>query len=361
MFLTESLAGGIQAALSHTHQDDHAVRPTLLSYIPAWNLYASAPPLEVAHALGLSLWTVPHATLTRQPSPMSGPARSVVLRALNGVTVLDLHRQVVAKLMLRSLEPQFRANTVRAARLVPEYVPPLIAHGKLGCFDYTLSALLPKSERHRYRQWPQMLQAITPAVSALYQRGGVQAHTPGKQAVEQLIRRMRQTQSRAPHMKRSFDHAIALVERAAERYSADRVSLPMLFCHGDLTLNNVLYGGQRLTLLDWANGGVHTAFYDLMIQNVYRPAAAAWTHFATIDFTRTHDTQIFHGWAPAFCALIAQVTATKVTNELVRLSLILALGEMAEKNFRRHQTHPEREEGERVLGILTTILRTVSA
>lgn len=284
-----------------------------------------------------------------------------LIPSLNGVLVLNEAQGYTAKILQKKLEPDFLSNSRRAHQLIPEHTQKILGMAEMSDYACLMSEFLEESRMHKFDNWSVMLEKITPVIAKLYRRGGVAKTLKAKDYIKSTLAVVSANLTSQRFLQKEFKKTALLFKKCLGKYPPGGSNLYKLFCHGDLTPNNVVHDGKgNIIILDWANGGLHSAFYDLMVQDVYAPNARVWRDFGEIDFVTNRDHDIFHGWSASFCQIIKRITKKTVTNEMMRASLLIALAEMGRKNFLRHQTVQERNEGSKVLTMINTILQNIA-
>lgn len=274
------------------------------------------------------------------------PARGILLKSLNGVTVIDCADQKVIKIINQRLEPLFLENEVRAHALLPTNTPRIVESGSCEGYSYVVTQLESKKKVVYWSEWACLLPHVFAVIAGAQKTlQPVEAHAYVARIKEQL----KEVGLTLTFLRSEFNQCADLLNRCLQTYTGSGRAY-QVFSHGDLVPNNVIVTSKNILLCDWANGGVLNSTYDLMMQDFYSPHRLTWKNFAKIDFSLDERAELFFGSGPRFFNM--QQSTAKIepfTNQEIRQGLVLALCELTIKNALRYQSEGEWQDGRGML------------
>ena len=219
----------------------------------------------------------------------------IILKSLNGIILFNLTDELVIKIINKIFEPNFLKNELQAKKTLPENVPAVINHGLMDNYYYITWKLYAKSEKINWKDWSKTLKILNPIIAKLYKNNKL-IILNSDEYITQIINNLDSISKDKKYLINEFNEIKKLLESCIARYYIKNINLYKIFSHGDLVPNNIIKTQDNLYLCDWTNGGIHNIFYDLMIQNFYKPNSMVWKNFNTINFTQCNDNDIFFGW-----------------------------------------------------------------
>lgn len=308
--------------------------------------YFNSSVLELRTILNFNLRKAIRIWLSKKKSNLkifsNGPI--IISPSLNSVLVFNLIKQKVLKIVNKELEPNFLNNELIANRLVPQYTPKIISSGQRQYYYYIITQYYDKKKSITWKQWPAMLQKLLPFFTQLYKNHKITIHS-SDDYVNNIKQQLNNCAKNKKYLLNKFGEVNKLLQKCLNRYQVSGAQIYTTFTHGDLLPNNIIITSDSFYICDWTNGGEHNIMYDLMIQNVYAPQSKSWQQFDSINFINCDDKEIFFGWTRNFLENTQQSYQIILNNDIIRLSLILSLAEIAIKNFLRHQSKEECQEG----------------
>jgi len=294
----------------------------------------------------------------RKDNLIKSEKRIIIKKSLNGVVIFNLTDKCVIKVINRFLEPEFLKNALRAKKLLPNNVPDIKKSGEKGSYFYLISQFYKKDRIVKWEKWNETLEELTPIFSNLYSKSKLYTITPIVY-IEKIVNKLDSIVKGKDYLVDKFNQTSDLLKKCLSKYYVKDVNLYKKFSHGDLVPNNIIETKNEFYICDWANGGIQNIFYDLMMQNFYNPEAVVWKNFKNIDFTASKDKDIFFGWAVNYIKIFEKVLASRISNAVLRFSMIVSLAELAVKNFLRYQSLQEYHDGEKMLDNVYRICKNI--
>jgi hypothetical protein len=287
-----------------------------------------------------------------------------VKNSLNGFTILNYQNHSVIKSLNLQFEPQFMLNEIRAKEMYTEFVPKIILQTNYKNNGIIVSELIKTSQKKNTINWNMEFPKI--ATTILKQDkiiDNIFVMPLARQRFDLLI----ELENLKPSNNRDYNDLflknrdilnIILNQNIFTKELETTLSLKR-FSHGDLMPSNVIHKHDIFYIIDWANGGIHNYYFDLVIQEIYKPNSYAWSSLADLNFSVAQEKQIFSNGLSVFNEFQELNLGEKVNEHTVIISMILSIGEFLIKNFSRHDNEIAQNEGMKILKMVETILLNV--
>jgi hypothetical protein len=347
-----------------TQTDDKTIASDLFYYpnINIWTNKNNTKPIKQFANLSWLDWH--KEKYTKESKTHSSRINLLIRKSLNGYVVFTPINNSVIKIQHKLLEPDFIQNNTKARKLLPNNTLPVQKTGSTDNHHYHVFPFVSGSRVSNWKNWNKTLdKTISPIYQNFLERNEL-TKTKASNYFDQLLKQAEShlitNQYLQNEFKKTLNHLKTVTSQLLNN-SENNISIHTGFVHGDLVPNNVIKTkNNKIILLDWANGGNHSVYYDLLLQDFYNSSAKTWENFNKINFITNTDKKIFHGWSKKFCDMIAKKTSgTDISNDQVKLSLIAALYEISIKNFLRHQSQTEQKDGITMLRIVNQICSNI--
>ncbi len=282
----------------------------------------------------------------------------IVLKSLNGALLLNLTQKYTAKVINKIYEPNFLDTEITARQLLPNNVPKIISAGEDGNYYYIVSELVVGDKIYNWDNWKTALNKMTPLLKKAYLSNNLQT-IDSKKYVADLKNSFNHMVNNKHYLLKEIEEIKYWLSLCLNQYMENNLMMYKTFQHGDLVPNNLLVHSDQMYIIDWANGGIQNYLYDLMIQNYYSPQRQTWKNFNKIDFINNSDHEVFYGWTKKYIGICRKLCRKKIINKQIKISRIIDLAEIAEKNFLRHQTLEEYKNGEKMLNNVIVIYKNI--
>lgn len=278
------------------------------------------------------------------------------IQSLNGCVVIDLNNEKVYKILSRILEPCFIDNEQKANSVTQNVAPKIYESFVIGDFAVVAQELIYKKVVLSWAKWDVHLMRIFPlmiSTSNHIERVQVKVYLDYINSKLSII-------DNEDKYFESFSGPInKSLEVLLDRYSEGVECQYKLFSHGDLTPNNVMGTNDGYRFIDFANGGNLSYGYDLMLQNFYFVNKKTWLFFNEISFKKNEDKDVFFGVSRYYFSLLEDVYGIVLTEDSIKLSLIISLAEIYIKNNQRYQSDEEHKDGFEIMKNINHICNSI--
>jgi thiamine kinase-like enzyme len=278
------------------------------------------------------------------------------IKSLNGCVVIDVNNEKVYKILNRTLEPDFIDNEQRANSILPSVAPKIFESFVIDNFSVVVQELIYKKEVLSWVKWDERLMCIFPLMiskSNHIQRVQVKAYLDYINAKLSII-------DKEDEYFKSYSKSInRSLQILFNRYSKDVECQYKIFSHGDLTPNNVMVTNNSYRIIDFANGGNLSYSYDLMLQNFYFIDKKTWLSFDKILFKKNEQKGVFFGLSKYYFSLLEEVYGIMLTENSIKLSLVISLAEIYIKNNQRYQSDEEYKNGIEIMENISHICHSI--
>ena len=114
------------------------------------------------------------------------------------------------------------------------------------------------------------------------------------------------------------------------------------FVHGDLTHHNVFRTDEQINIIDWGNGGVKPALYDLIMQEFYLASERFWLEVGRSDDLRAYSVH-FDSSLDLLLDAIERMNGERLHGEEIRTQIVGSIILLALDSLTRYKTVGERE------------------
>jgi hypothetical protein len=262
----------------------------------------------------------------------------MVIHPRDNATVIVARRpRTVWKLVHDASHNAVLENERTGAGLVPSLAPSVLEWQPAGeaspgyvRLEYALD-----TEPITAADLPAVLRRITPGLIDGYRASGV-THVTADAAYADLLDRERSLGGSEPTPLTSAAlDVLGAIRRAFARHAERREpALHRAFAHGDIQASNLRRNGDRIALIDWANGGVHNVLFDAFVVELFSPTPGVWHDVfvnGTVDAERG-----FQRWLPCYLDRLATTAGLSLSPHDVAAGLICSMAEKTSAIVARH-------------------------
>ena len=284
----------------------------------------------------------------------------VFIKTLNGLIVIDFNTNKVKKIIIPiESEPNLILNEENAKNILHDSVPSITGKFVTNSLMILETQFLSDHHQLNFKKWSSYKNSILSIIFQLYEDNGYKKQNP-----EEVLKTI-QMKFLALKNKPVFKKEIIEIENSYQKIIDNYFSKSFTFIykthvHGDLMPSNILIKGNEIKIFDWANGGCHNVFYDLMMQEFYWPNSLLWKHFDSIDKSDLLSDKYFKNFASEFCDYLENSIDTTLDAKYIKFNLIICLAEIAIKNAHRHSFNESyHDEGREMLKIVSMIFSNI--
>lgn len=279
-------------------------------------------------------------------------------KTLNGYSFFNLSKGLVLKLTEFKYEPNFLFNFQTAYQSLPNNVSKIKKSGTRGKYCYVVSELISNTKKISWKKWCKVLPQITHLIKKLFFSTSPETISANIYAKE-ILEKMYKDKIGKKNLNKEYTEIIGLIEQCIKKYSVNDCLLYRTFTHGDLVPNNVLVSASEYYIVDWDNAGYQNILYDLFIQDFYYVDKPVWREFDKANFISNPSELFFFGWVDEYIKMVNNGLGVTLTNEQIKVSLIICLSEIARKSYLRYQSFENSDNGKKMLDIVISHCRSI--
>lgn len=278
-----------------------------------------------------------------------------LIKSLNGFVVINLEKGWVKKFLLVEHEPNFVKNEIIASELYSENTAEITSVYRIGDYAGVAQKFVAGNRSLSWADWSLGLPAL---LAMLHLYSGFFGEISASEKCVEIENSLDQVAAKDKFFQKFHNRVHSRLKFILRHYLQNSPTTYRVFCHGDLTPNNVLNFQGKNYFIDFTNGGIHNFTYDLLVQNIYHPNSPTWLEFDHLDFITNCDPSVFFGASAFFFELVSSSKGISLENRDVQFSLVVALAEIYIKNNKRHQSD-DWGEGEEFIRNIEIILHHI--
>lgn len=278
--------------------------------------------------------------------------------ARNGLTIIDRAGQKVIKIIGPiEAEPESLLLEKHVAKHCP-FAPKLITTQTINqtyVFTYRLHT---NDQPVTPTEWPEALGSIVPNLFKYYD-----SSKTTQKNVSEYVRELQEVsaslRTKYTLLGTEIDQITQLFHTLNQWLDVSSHPITLVMAHGDLTHNNIIRNSSEFLLCDWMNGGRLSLFYDLILQEYYRPQSQIWKKFASLTKRDLLEAPYFFGITKVFWKQAEELVSHNISLKQFRIYMIIGLYELALKKYRAYQfddPHSGQKMLQQVIDIYTAIL-----
>jgi len=279
------------------------------------------------------------------------------ISTLNGIIILDIKNSEIIKILDKKYEPNFLNNELSASNLYYKNYPEIINHSLIEEYQNIKYKFIKTDKILSWTNWEKKLKIL---FDILFSKKRELIKEENKIYLLKMQKNLMNYNNHLYFFRKEFNRISPKLNLLLNTYSENTNKYTYkLFSHGDITPNNIIQNNNTFYIFDWANGGIHTFIYDLMLQNLYFKDFVIWKEFSSINFLENEDKEIFFGITKFYIQKVESLYNIKFSENDIKQSIVYSLVEVFLKNLYRYQRKKYCNEGKLMLEHIEFIIDNI--
>lgn len=265
------------------------------------------------------------------------------IKSINGFVIVDFSKERICKVLNKEIEPDFPGNEEKAIILFNNISPKILQSYTVDNYNVVIQELIYSEKKFNWNLWGKIMPQIFPLILVPNNK---LINYSSKEYLSELVGRLKAVRKLNEYHLGFHDVISKDLIYLLDKYMTCKVEFSYkIFSHGDLTPNNIMVRNNDFVLIDFANAGLLSFTYDLMLLNFYFTKNTTWKKFDKILFKNNTDADVIYGSSKKFFSVFEDVYDVHVSEEEIKFSFILSLTEIFIKSYLRYRSEDEWENG----------------